>query len=94
MVIEESDMFPGKFEVTEMREGCNAEKAGIQKGDLLRGITSKSNVFRTDMKTAKQVMKAVESNKAMGYAGLIIERRIETNKDNSLVKDAQEFVSK
>ena len=40
MIIEESANFPGKIEVIEVVDGSNAQKAGIQVGDLLRGTTA------------------------------------------------------
>uniref|UniRef100_A0A7S1U795 PDZ domain-containing protein n=1 Tax=Phaeomonas parva TaxID=124430 RepID=A0A7S1U795_9STRA len=40
MVIEESATLEGKVEVVEVVEGSNAEKAGVQVGDVLRGCTA------------------------------------------------------
>ena len=40
MVIEESATYPGKIEVIDLVEGSNAEKAGVKKGDILRGTTA------------------------------------------------------
>ena len=46
MVIEESDNCPGKFEIGEVYEGSNAEKAGVKAGDMLRGVTAQKKVNR------------------------------------------------
>eukprot|EP00629_Pelagomonadales_sp_RCC1024_P012248 CAMPEP_0119259704 /NCGR_PEP_ID=MMETSP1329-20130426/419_1 /TAXON_ID=114041 /ORGANISM="Genus nov. species nov., Strain RCC1024" /LENGTH=203 /DNA_ID=CAMNT_0007259103 /DNA_START=189 /DNA_END=797 /DNA_ORIENTATION=+ len=40
MVIEESGNYAGRVEVVEVVEGSNAEKAGVQVGDILRGTTA------------------------------------------------------
>mmetsp|Transcript_30090 Transcript_30090/g.101443 ORF Transcript_30090/g.101443 Transcript_30090/m.101443 type:complete len:217 (-) Transcript_30090:55-705(-) len=40
MVIEESPTRRGRIEVLEVVDGSNAQKAGIQKGDILRGTTA------------------------------------------------------
>mmetsp|Transcript_92516 Transcript_92516/g.169787 ORF Transcript_92516/g.169787 Transcript_92516/m.169787 type:complete len:280 (+) Transcript_92516:88-927(+) len=40
MRFQESGRIPGRFEVVEVGEGSNAEKAGIKPGDLIRGVTA------------------------------------------------------
>lgn len=42
LVFEESEAVPGRFEVIEVGEGSNAEKAGIKKGDLIRTTTARA----------------------------------------------------
>ena len=72
MVIEESENLPGRFEISEVREGSNAEKAGVKVGDILRAVTAQK----------KDAMAAAEGNIAFNAvagattAGVVVKKAL------------------
>lgn len=62
MRFQESGRIPGRFEVIEVGEGSNAEKAGIKVGDLIRGVTAIAQ-------NRAMMQKAIEKDVAFSLSG-------------------------
>lgn len=66
MVIEESEKHQGKFEIMEVMEGSNAEKAGVKVGDILRANTAQ----KRDTLAAAESNIAFNSTAGASMAGM------------------------
>lgn len=91
MIIEESEKIDGKFEIVEVLEGSNAEKAGVRVGDMFRAcsaqrgpppnanVAPKKALFDAEGMNFEACMNALGTNSpangGTGRVALIFERR-------------------
>lgn len=93
MVLEESETFEGKFEIAEVLGGGNAEKAGVQVGDIFRACSAqrgpapspkvfpKKALFTAEKQTFEACMGALATNSpangGTGRIAMVFERKHE-----------------
>ena len=93
MVLEESETLEGKFEIAEVVEGGNAERAGVQVGDIFRACSAqrgpapnakvfpKKALFTAETQTFEACMGALATNSpangGTGRVAMVFERKHE-----------------